>query len=455
MSRSARFRSGQPDGTGRKPLHQLLAVRLVAWSVFGAGSHAIFGAVTTVILARGLGARGLGAYGVFLAVAFLLNQVGDLGLGTAYVRLATPLFQSSSSARSLTWTFLYTRLSAVGGLALLAFVARELLEPGRSVGLASYVVPGGAAAVLMAVGSHYSEVLRARLAHRKAATVRAVLAATRAAVYLTLLATGTLTVSRTIGVAVLLVGLESATLAALAHRGAGLWPPGAPQIERSWMVLSAWLFVTSASSALLTHTDTLLLAALSGDLETGLWVGASRLVGPIPLLVGAVWSVVLPISLALTEPAKLQRYLVLARRTAATALILAAAGTLLMVPAVELIFGPEYRQAVAAARWLLIGFGANVAAILYGGLVHRLGLEKALAWVSIVLLVGNGIGDVVLIPSFGAAGCAVVTAVVMFVGAAWAVWRVERSRETLFSGIPQNGATASDSVATSVIVVEP
>ncbi len=455
MTSSAPLRSGQPDGPGTKPLFQLLSVRLVAWSVFGAGSHAVFGAATTIILARGLGARGLGAYGVFLAVAFLLNQVGGLGLGTAYVRLATPLFQSSSSARSLTWTFLYVRVAAVGGLALLAFVARELLEPARSAGLASYLVPGGVAGVLMAVGSHYSEVLRARLAHRQAAAVRAVLAATRTSVYLTLLATGSLTVSRTIAVAVLLVSLESATLAALAHRGAGLWPPRALRVERSWMVLSGWLFVTSASSALLTQTDTLLLAVLSGDAETGLWVGASRLVGPIPLLVGAVWSVVLPISLALTEPAKLQRYLVLSRRTAAAALMLAAVGSFFMVPAVELIFGSEYSQAVAAARWLLIGFGANVAAILYGGLIHRLGLERTLAWVSGILLVANGIGDLVFIPPFGAAGCAAVTAVIMFVSAVWAVWVVERSRGTLLSKIPQNGETACDSDATSVIVVEP
>ncbi len=421
-----------------KPFHKLLSVRLVGWSVSGAASHAVFGAITTIVLARGLGPEGLGAYGVFLAVAFLLNQLGSLGLGTAYVRLATPQFQAASEVRTVSWTFFYARGFAVGGLAILALLSGELANRmfAGAGAVRAYLLPGVAAAVLMAVGDHYSEVLRARLAHRSAATVRAVMAAARTLAYLTLLSVDALTVSSAITAAVLLVAVESGTLATLGHRGVQLWPPVRPQLRREWIALSWWLFLTSATTALLTHTDTLLLATLGGSAETGLWVAASRLVSPIPLLVGALWSVVLPISMALTDPGKLERYLAWSGHTAVVSLALAAVGTLIVGPIVTLLFGDSYVSAIAAAQWLLVGFGLNVAAVLYGGLIHRLGLERALAGLSVILLIGNGIGDLVLIPLYGAAGCAAVTTAVMFVGAAWTVWRVERARETLLTEVP-------------------
>ncbi|UCF41481.1 MAG: oligosaccharide flippase family protein [Gemmatimonadota bacterium] len=422
--------------TGVKPLHRLRSVRLVGWSVSGAAAHALFGAVTTIILARALGPEGLGAYGVFLAVAFLLNQVGDLGLGTAYVRLATPVFQSSGDARRLTWTFFQARFVAVAVLALGVVVAARLLDrPAPDDGPLSVLLPAAAAAVLMAVGSHYNEVLRARLAHRAAAAIRGTLGAVRALAFATLFSLGALNLGAAVAVALLVTATESVALAALGHRGATLWPPVTPRFERAWLTLSWWLFITSATSALLTQTDTLLLAWLGGEVETGLWVAASRLVGPIPLLVGAVWSVVLPISMALGDPAKLTRYLTLSWRTSWLALATCALATLVIAPVVTLCFGSSYADTIPAARWLLFAFGANVAAILYGGLIHRLGFERDLAAVSAVLLAINVVGDVALIPRFGATGCAVVTAIVLLTGAVWTVWRVERARPTLLAAV--------------------
>ncbi len=418
-----------------KPLHRLLSVRLVGWSVTGVATHTVFGAVTTIVLARGLGPQGLGGYGVFLALAFLISQVGSLGLGTAYVKLATPELQASRDVRVLSWTFLCARLIAVGTLAALALLAGELL--GRAVGSGAVVrgllFPGIAAALLMAVGTHYHEVLRARFAHKSAAVTRGVMAAARMVTYLALMLLGLLTLSRAIGLAVVMTAIETAMLATFAHRGVRLWPPVRPRFRREWVVLSWWLFLTGATGALLTHTDTLLLAGLGGSEETGLWVAASRLIAPIPLLVGAVWSVALPISMALTDMAKLERYLGLSRRTSVASLILAGVGTVVVAPVVSLVFGATYLAAVAPAQWLLVAFGANIASILYGGLVHRLGFERALAGVSVFLLAVNAVGDLLLIPAYGAAGCAAVTAGVMFLGATWTVWRVERDRDRLLA----------------------
>lgn len=426
---------GNVNGPALKPLHRLRSVRLAGWALGGAAGHAAFGAITTIILARALGPAGLGAYGVFLAVAFLLNQLGDLGLGTAYVRLATPIFAARQQPRALYWTFLWLRLGAVAVVALLGLVSGGALAHAVGAGetARTLLAAGAGAALLMAVASHHHEVLRARLRHRDAAATRTTVAGVRAACYAGLAVLGALTLHAAIGVALATIAFEAALLAALAHRGVTLWPPARPAPRRDWLALSGWLFVTSATGALLTHTDTLLVGLLGGAAETGWWVAASRLIAPLPLVIGAVWSVALPISVALADRPRLERYVRLAARTSAAAVALALLATPLVGPLLTLLFGGEYASAAAAGRWLLVAYGANVAAVLYGGLVLRLRFERQLAAVSLIQLAVNTAGDVWLIPIYGAAGCAAVTAAVMLVGAAWSVWRVERSRWALLA----------------------
>ncbi len=416
-----------------KPLHRLRSVRLAGWAVSGAVAHAAFGAVSTIILARALGPAGLGAYGVFLAVAFLLNQLGEMGLGTAYVRLATPGFQQGDNPRPLHWTFLGARILSVALLGVVGVAFGRTL--GRAVGASEtaqgLLAAGALTAVLLALGGHHHEVLRARLQHRAAAVTRTVAAAVRTTAYAALAVAGTLTLRHAIAVAIGSIALEAALLSRFAYRGARLWPPTRPHLRRDWFALSGWLFVTSATGALLINTDTLLVGWLGGPTETGWWVAASRLVAPIPLVIGAVWSVVLPVSVALQDRPRLERYLGLAARTSAAAALIAVAGTILVTPVMVLLFGSSYAAAAPAGRWLLAAYGVNVAVVLYGGLVLRLRLERELALVSLAQLVINTVGDIVLIPAYGAAGCAAVTTLVMTVGSAWAVMRVTRARGAL------------------------
>jgi O-antigen/teichoic acid export membrane protein len=423
-----------------KPLHRLTSVHLAGWAVSGAAAHAAFGVVTTIVLARALGPTALGAYGVFLSVAFLLNQMGEMGLGTAFVRLATPLFQRDEDARGLHSTFLSLRLATVAVLALAALVASGPM--GRLAGAEettrALILAASLGAVFLAIGGHHHEVLRARLRHRDAAVTRSASAFLRMLAYVLLAAAGRLTLTAALVTAVALMGFEALLLTARAHRDARLWPPHWRRPERAWLVLSGWLFVASGTAALMTHTDTLLLRWLGGLEATGWWVAASRIVSPLPLLIGALWSVALPVSVALEEPAKLHRYLRLAGRTSAFAVMGAIAATAIVPPAVALFFGPEYAGANDAARWLLVAYGANVAAVLYGGLVLRLGLERELAAVALTQLVVNTAGDIWAIPRFGATGCAAVTAIVMLMGALWSVIRVRGRERDLVATAPES-----------------
>lgn len=410
-----------------KPLHELLSVRLAGWAVSGAVAHATLGGISTIILARALDPSALGAYGIFLAIVILLGQLGDLGLGTAFVRLATPVFQRREDARELYGSFLALRLLAVAALGALGLVITGLLDTGWQL-----VAAGALGGMLLTIANHHHEVLRAQLRHRYTAVIRTAMAGTRAVTYGSLALAGMLDVMVAIGVGLATLALEDlVTMLRAAYRGA-VWPPRI-RPRRDWFVISGWLFLISGSGAVITHTDTLLLSWLGGPVETGWWVAASRLIGPLPLVIGALWSVVLPVSVALDQRQKLERFLGLAWRTSLGLALLAALGTLLVGPAVALLFGSEYLGAAAAGRWLLVAHGVNAGAILFGGLVLRLRLERELALVTLAQLAINTVGDVLLIPHYGAAGCAAVTALVMTVGSVWSVTRVQRARKVLLA----------------------
>ncbi|HEX2165868.1 MAG TPA: oligosaccharide flippase family protein [Longimicrobiales bacterium] len=416
--------------------HRLRPVRLVGWSIAGTGAQVLFGGIVTVVLARALEPAGLGLMGVFIAISLLLSQVGELGLGTAYVRIASPRFKANLNIRALTWNFLYVRLTAV---TLLSAVAILLVRsrPSGSGGVADVMIPAAIAAVLLAVASHYTEVLRARLLHRSAAVARTVMSGVRAIVYGAMMLNGTLDPRSAVAAYVLIAAAEAVTLVWLGQQGASNWPPAAVRIERNWMTLSWWLFLASASSVLLIQTDTIMIATLGGPFETGLWVAASRLIAPAPLLLAAIWSVVLPVSVAFTDPATIARYLRVCRRTSAASLVLGAVGVILVPPFLRLLFGAEYAGASGAAMWLILAFGISGTAVMYGGLIHLLRLERPLAALNVMLLLVNAAGDFLVIPRFGAAGCGAVTALVLTVSSAWAMWRVESSRAQLMgAGVP-------------------
>jgi O-antigen/teichoic acid export membrane protein len=417
-----------------KPLHQLLSVRLAGWAVGGAGAHAFFGAISTIILARGLSPPELGHFGIFLAIAFLLNQMGDMGLGTAFVRLATPVFQHGEDARRLHTSFLILRLTAVASLGAVVLLAAWSLKSvliDLSNATVALIGAGAAGGLLLAAAGHHNDVLRAELRHKEGAMVRGVMSAARAAAYGVLLGTGMLTPATAIGAALGTMAAEAATLAVRAHSGIRLWPPVFSRPERAWFAVSGWLFVTSGTGALITHTDTLLLGWLGGAEQTGLWVAGSRLVSPLPLVIGALWSVVLPISVALQQREKLERYLGLATRATVGIVVAAVFALPLMGFVIRLFFGAQYGPAEPTAQWLLLAYGFNVASILFGGLILRLGLERELAVVSLIQLAVNTAGDLWMIPRYGAAGCAFVTAAVMAVGGTWTVVRIRRAKPRL------------------------
>jgi O-antigen/teichoic acid export membrane protein len=383
----------------------------VAWSVGGTGVQTVIGIVTTTLLARALGPSGFGVLSVVLALVFIVAGLSDLGWSAAFVRLGSPEVMRGGDLRRLNETFLGLRvvLAVVIGLVLLAagrWVIPTLRLPSSLGWLAGASALAGLA---MAVGAHHTTALQVARQQRRITLLKTTAAALRLAAYVLLAAAWGLTLDSALAVTLLAIPVETLLVTWGAFRSVKLWPPVLRRPPASWLVLSAWTAVPALAFTLVGQTDTVLLASLAGSAQTGLWNAAARVAGVVTLMSGAIWAVAFPYATGTFDAAQIERYLRLAW-LAVLGIAAACAVGILVSPWVTLLFfGHAYDAAIPALRWLLGAKAINAAGMLLMPVAYRLGRERLVAVMALAEFAVNLGGDVVLIPSYGATGCAAAT----------------------------------------------
>lgn len=402
--------------------------RDVAWSLAGSGGTVLIGVATTMLLARVLGPGGFGVLSVALAVAFTIAGLADWGFSLAFVRLASPEVMAGRPIRHLHTVFLALRLACAGSVALAILVTRERLFPAIHLPAdLTWLGPAAALAGLaLAAGGHYAAVLQALRRQRTLAVVRLAAAAIRFGAYTTwaLLATRHLEVALVIALAA--IAAEAVLTGWRAHRAAELWPPVPRRPPSSWMAFSLWAAVPAIAYSLIGQTDTVLLAAMAGPEQTGIWAAVSRVSGVLILVAGAAWSVALPYVTALPDIAAVRRYARLAGYWCVATIAGAAVVAVLAPVLVRLLYGDAYAGGITALRLLLAGHAVGSVTLLMAPVAYRFGRERLMAVAGLVQFAVNLAGDVALIPRAGATGCAAATLAMYLVTAAVLAPRVAR-----------------------------
>ena len=383
----------------------------VGWSLAGTAFQTAAGVVTTVLLARTLGPTGFGLLSVIMALVFVVSGLADIGFTASIIRLGSPEIMQGRDIRHLHTVFLLLRVAASAALGVVVTLAGHWLLPALQLPPRFAWLAGVAAAagVAMAVGSHFVTILQVARHQRGIAMVRSGASALRLLAYGTLALARGLSLSSAILVALLAIPLEMALAALAAHRTLPLWPPVLRLPPHDWLALSAWAAVPAMVGPLIGQTDTLLLAGMSSAAETGLWNAAARIAGMVTLASGALFAVAFPYATGVTERGALERYLRLAGLAWAGLGAVCGAGIIVAPWVTALFFGGAYAAAVPVLRWLLAANGLAVGVLLLAPVAYRLGRERLVAGMAATQAVVNLGGDILLIPRFGAEGCAAAT----------------------------------------------
>jgi O-antigen/teichoic acid export membrane protein len=407
----------------------------------------LVGIATTTLLARALGPSGFGIFSIVLALIFIVSGLSDLGWSAAFVRLGSPEVMRGGDLRRLNETFLGLRVALALLIGAVLLAAGRWLMPSLQLpaDLAWLAGAAAAAGVTLAVGTHFATAMQVARNQRGIATRRTSAGVLRLAAYAALAFGPGLSLHSALAVAMAAIPVEAGLMVWGAHRSLRLWPPLLQAPPVAWLVLSAWTAVPALAFALIGQTDTLLLASLSSSTETGLWNAASRVAGMVTLVSGSLWSVAFPYATGTIEIAQLERYLRLARLASLGVGLMCALGIALAPWVSLLFFGHAYDGAVPALRWLLAAYGLAAAGLLLIPVAYRLGRERLVATIALLQFAVNLGGDVLLIPRFGASGCAAATFVMHLLSFVILLPAVGRSatwrREP--SGAPAAGSSGS------------
>jgi O-antigen/teichoic acid export membrane protein len=423
-------------------------MREVGWSLTGTVLQTAVGIATTVLLARVLGPAGFGVVAILLAVVFTVSGLSDLGLSVGLVRIGSPEVQAGRDIRHLHSLYLLLRIGLAAALAALVIAWGPWLFPSlRLPAELPLLAPAAAlSGVVMAAGTHHSAALQVVRDQRGLAVVRAGAAVLRLGAYATLALAGGLSLNSALAVTLAAVFLEAGLYAWRAHRTVQLWPPVLRAPPPQWLQFSAWVAVPAVTYALVGQSDTLLLAAFAGDVETGYWNAAARISGVLLLASGAAWSVALPYATAIVDWAQLRRYLRLVAAGTAALAIVTVIGVLVSPLLIALFYGPRYEPAAPVLRLLVLSSAIGSVAILLVPVAYRFGRERVVAAVGVLQFSVNLAGDLLLIPRYGARGSAVATLLMHLAGAALLIGTV--ARDARRGELPEAALSPAGSVPT-------
>ena len=190
---------------------------------------------------------------------------------------------------------------------------------------------------------------------------------------------------------------------------------------RQWFALSLPLFAMSAAQELMNQMEVILLGALAGARQAGLFAACWRLASLVPFVLVGLTTVGGPMIVSAAhrnDGGELHR---ITKLIARLGFAFALASTLLLVIAGKWLlglFGPEFPAAYPILLILLVGGIVNAFTGIVAYLLALTGRERpALIIFSGALLVSGGL-NLVLIPQFGAVGAAIAS------GSALSAWNL-------------------------------
>lgn len=356
----------------------------------------VFGAGTTVILARSLGPSGRGSLASTYALMTLLAQLGTFGVGSAnpYFISREPRMRASIVSNSLWLACIVGPLMAAVGIAI------KILAPGALASVSWPALTVGMLAVPVMLGSLFLQSIL--LAEGRTLLYNGIEVGT-ALLMVTLL----LTVLSVVGTGVvlalsLMVGAQVVALAVylsvMGGHGRLLRRPDVA-LARQMLGYGARAYLVTLISYMLIRIDLLLVNGIQGAGAAGQYSIAVAFAEALYLL---------PMSVAMNLFPRLARgsadhevSIDVLHLVAVGYLIVCALAALLAAPAITLLFGEAYEPAISLLLWLLPGVYCLglLTVIAYHFAAH--GMPRDLLMVWIPGLAVNVAINVTLLPHHG------------------------------------------------------
>ena len=187
-----------------------------------------------------------------------------------------------------------------------------------------------------------------------------------------------------------------------------------PEFEtRAWMIVALPMIFGGLSQIIMNRTDVLMLGVLDSVGSVGLYSAANRFAILNTFTMTAVGTIAVPLMTAAFHGSRLGQARSILRWSMIVSMLgaLPLTATMVFFPGFLLgFFGPEFAQATNLLRILAVGQFINAATGPIGAALQMTGRERTFAWATGSAALFNVVGNLIMIPRYGASGAAAVTA---------------------------------------------
>jgi len=171
------------------------------------------------------------------------------------------------------------------------------------------------------------------------------------------------------------------------------WQRVVPRLEGDWrsvvaklVPFSGWMGLNKIASSVNSRVDVIMLVALSGSFDAGIYAAASRLAMGVPLIVSSFATVLAPRFSTFSSKTDIEKYFKKSLGLSILMMIGLAVG-IGIAPVVVLLFGQEYAESVIVFRFLLISFIPFILSVpAVNALIYAFKKPRILSVTSVALL---------------------------------------------------------------------
>ncbi|MDQ0941984.1 lipopolysaccharide biosynthesis protein [Streptomyces sp. V1I1] len=355
---------------------------------------------TSAVIARSLEPEGRGIYYMAVTVATTATMLGHLSGEQAQSALWTDVeCREALAGNSVPLALMLGTLSGLAATALVAVIGPETLDlPGQ------YLVMVACLSVPLGIASNYTgniALLRGRVRVANWSMLAGALA--QCAAVAALSASERLSV---VAALIVWVAAGSVPLLVFTAVGAASGRRRDLKLARTTVATGARYHLGPASVFLLLNADIYMLSAFAGAREVGIYSLAVGLAGYSRMLADVVSQVMLKRQFNASDTESADVTVRITRYTILLALASALALTLAAPVLVSAVYGAAYTDAVPLVMLLAPGVMALGASRLPSAYLLRLRRARLVVLPSVIALAVNIALNVLLIPVWGAAGCA-------------------------------------------------
>lgn len=381
------------------------SIIVLSGNIFGAG----LGFLASVLITRTLGPAQFGIFSIAMTVMMIAAQFSDFGIGVSLVRFFS-LFHKKDELRSnlVLKVALKFELIVAALIFLIGFFSSEFLasyvfkQPILSFPLRLAFI----GAFGMAMAAFLSAVLQAKQSFKQFALVNLVIPAGKFVLIGLLFLIYKLNLLSALTATIILPFIAFIINFLIIPKGFLKAKGDEKGSFKELFRFSKWILISVFCCMMIDRLNVLMLGYFKTPEEVGHYSAAYTFAFIFPLITGTITTVLFPKISAISQKDQLRRYVKKAIKFTAPIIFPIIILLFISRPLILFIYGPEYLSSATVFQIILCGFAFSVIANPIGLAIYSLNKPEVPAYLNILQLILNFVGNLFLIPPFGAIGAA-------------------------------------------------